>query len=57
MSIPQTGGGPIEHQSQLAEYQELGEEGPASSDQKQKLRMFESLADFLDRRVGTIGDD
>jgi len=35
------------------EYQELGEEGHASSDQKQKLRMFELLAEFLDRRVGT----
>jgi dipeptidyl aminopeptidase/acylaminoacyl peptidase len=35
------------------EYKELGEEGHASSDQEQKLRMFESLADFLDRRVGT----
>jgi dipeptidyl aminopeptidase/acylaminoacyl peptidase len=35
------------------EYRELGEEGHASSDQEQKLRMFESLADFLDRRVGT----
>ncbi|MFW6382506.1 MAG: S9 family peptidase [Haloferacaceae archaeon] len=35
------------------EYRELGEEGHASSDQDQKLRMFESLADFLDRRVGT----
>jgi dipeptidyl aminopeptidase/acylaminoacyl peptidase len=35
------------------EYRELGEEGHASSDQDQKLRMFELLADFLDRRVGT----
>jgi dipeptidyl aminopeptidase/acylaminoacyl peptidase len=35
------------------EYRELGEEGHASSDQAQKLRMFELLADFLDRRVGT----
>jgi dipeptidyl aminopeptidase/acylaminoacyl peptidase len=35
------------------EYRELGEEGHASSDQQQKLRMFELLADFLDRRVGT----
>ncbi|WP_336326244.1 S9 family peptidase [Halovenus sp. HT40] len=35
------------------EYRELGEEGHASSDQQQKLRMFESLADFLDRRIGT----
>ena len=35
------------------EYRELGEEGHASSDQEQKLRMFELLADFLDRRVRT----
>ena len=35
------------------EYRELGEEGHASSDQQQKLRMFELLADFLERRVGT----
>jgi dipeptidyl aminopeptidase/acylaminoacyl peptidase len=35
------------------EYEELGEEGHASSDQEQKLRTFELLADFLDRRVGT----
>ena len=35
------------------EYRELGEEGHASSDQDQKLRMFELLADFLDHRVGT----
>jgi dipeptidyl aminopeptidase/acylaminoacyl peptidase len=35
------------------EYQELGEEGHASSDQEQKLRMFEALDDFLQRRVGT----
>ena len=34
------------------EYEELGEEGHASSDQQQKLRMFELLADFLDRRIG-----
>ncbi|WP_254808032.1 S9 family peptidase [Natronosalvus amylolyticus] len=33
------------------EYEELGEEGHASSDQEQKLRMFELLADFLERRV------
>ena len=32
-------------------YEELGEEGHASSDQEQKLRMFELLADFLERRV------
>jgi dipeptidyl aminopeptidase/acylaminoacyl peptidase len=35
------------------EYRELGEEGHASSDQEQKLRMFRLLVDFLDRRVGT----
>ena len=35
------------------EYRELGEEGHASSDQDQKLRMFEALAEFLERRVGT----
>jgi len=35
------------------EYKELGEEGHASSDQAQKLRTFQALADFLDRRVGT----
>jgi len=43
------------------EYRELGEEGHASSDQEQKLRMFRLLADFLDRRVGdapeAIADD
>jgi len=33
------------------EYRELGEEGHASSDQAQKLRMFRLLADFLERRV------
>jgi len=33
------------------EYEELGEEGHASSDQEQKLRMFRMLTDFLDRRV------
>ncbi len=33
------------------EYQELGEEGHASTDQDQKLRMFELLADFLDRQA------
>ena len=37
------------------EYHELGEEGHASSDQNQKLRMFRLLADFLDRRVGVDG--
>ncbi|MXV61114.1 prolyl oligopeptidase family serine peptidase [Natronorubrum sp. JWXQ-INN-674] len=35
------------------EYHELGEEGHASSDQEQKLRLFRLLTDFLDRRVGT----
>ena len=35
------------------EYKELGEEGHASSDQDQKLRTFQALADFLDRRIGT----
>jgi dipeptidyl aminopeptidase/acylaminoacyl peptidase len=38
------------------EYRELGEEGHASSDQAQKLRMFELLDDFLDRRVGTAAE-
>ena len=33
------------------EYEELGEEGHASTDQAQKLRTFRLLADFLDRRV------
>jgi dipeptidyl aminopeptidase/acylaminoacyl peptidase len=33
------------------EYAELGEEGHASSDQDQKLRMFRLLTDFLDRRI------
>ena len=33
------------------EYVELGEEGHASSDIDQKIRLFETLADFLDRRV------
>ena len=43
------------------EYEELGEEGHASSDQEQKLRMFRLLDDFLDRRVGVpveaVADD
>ena len=43
------------------EYEELGEEGHASSDQEQKLRMFRLLDDFLDRRVGApaeaVADD
>ena len=34
------------------EYHELGEEGHASSDQAQKLRLFRLLTDFLERRVG-----
>jgi dipeptidyl aminopeptidase/acylaminoacyl peptidase len=35
------------------EYEELGEEGHASTDKDQKARMFRILHDFLDRRVGT----
>ena len=35
------------------EYEELGEEGHASSDQEQKLRLFRLLDNFLDRRIGT----
>ncbi|MWG33075.1 S9 family peptidase [Halomarina oriensis] len=35
------------------EYVELGEEGHASSDIDQKIRLFEILDDFLERRVGT----
>jgi dipeptidyl aminopeptidase/acylaminoacyl peptidase len=35
------------------EYEELGEEGHASTDQDQKARMFRILDGFLDRRVGT----
>jgi dipeptidyl aminopeptidase/acylaminoacyl peptidase len=35
------------------EYEELGEEGHASSDQEQKLRLFRLLDDFLQRRIGT----
>jgi dipeptidyl aminopeptidase/acylaminoacyl peptidase len=38
------------------EYEELGEEGHASSDQDQKLRMFRLLEDFLDRRIDTTVD-
>jgi dipeptidyl aminopeptidase/acylaminoacyl peptidase len=34
------------------EYVELGAEGHASTDADQKLRLFRTLADFLDRRVG-----
>jgi len=33
------------------EYEELGEEGHASSDQDQKARTFRILADFLERRL------
>jgi dipeptidyl aminopeptidase/acylaminoacyl peptidase len=33
------------------EYEELGEEGHASTDQDQKLRMFRLLDDFLQRRL------
>lgn len=33
------------------EYVELGEEGHASTDQDQKLRMFRTLEDFLTRRI------
>jgi dipeptidyl aminopeptidase/acylaminoacyl peptidase len=33
------------------EYVELGEEGHASTDVDQKIRMFETLADFLERRL------
>ena len=35
------------------EYEELGEEGHASTDQEQKLRMFRLLDEFLARHVGT----
>jgi prolyl oligopeptidase PreP (S9A serine peptidase family) len=35
------------------EYEELGEEGHASSDIDQKIRTFRILDDFLDRRIGT----
>jgi len=35
------------------EYEELGEEGHASTDQDQKARMFRTLDDFLERRIGT----
>jgi len=38
------------------EYEELGEEGHASSDQEQKLRMFRLLEDFLDRRVSASAE-
>ncbi|MEF8812715.1 MAG: prolyl oligopeptidase family serine peptidase [Halovenus sp.] len=39
------------------EYEELGEEGHASTDQAQKLRMFGMLDDFLARRIGAPGTD
>ena len=39
------------------EYRELGEEGHASSDQEQKLRMFQLLDAFLERRVGTDAEE
>ncbi|WP_323174012.1 prolyl oligopeptidase family serine peptidase [Natrialba sp. PRR66] len=39
------------------EYHELGEEGHASTDQRQQLRTFELLADFLERRVGDATAD
>ena len=35
------------------EFVELGEEGHASSDIDQKIRLFRILDDFLERRVGT----
>ncbi|MFC4248695.1 S9 family peptidase [Natribaculum luteum] len=35
------------------EYAELGEEGHASSDIDQKIRLFRTLDDFLERRLGT----
>ncbi len=35
------------------EYVELGEEGHASSDINQKIRLFRILDDFLERRLGT----
>jgi dipeptidyl aminopeptidase/acylaminoacyl peptidase len=35
------------------EYEELGEEGHASSDIDQKIRTFQILEDFLERRIGT----
>ena len=37
------------------EFVELGEEGHASSDIDQKIRLFRILDDFLDRRVGMAG--
>jgi len=42
------------------EYVELGEEGHASSDIDQKIRLFRVLDGFLDRRIGTraaVADD
>ncbi|WP_265111775.1 S9 family peptidase [Halosolutus halophilus] len=38
------------------EYQELGEEGHASTDRNQKLRMFRQVGEFLDRRVPDRSD-
>jgi len=35
------------------EYVELGEEGHASTDIHQKIRLFRTLDDFLERRIGT----
>jgi dipeptidyl aminopeptidase/acylaminoacyl peptidase len=39
------------------EYVELGEEGHASSDIDQKIRMLGILDDFLERRTGTVVDE
>ena len=38
------------------EYVELGEEGHASSDIDQKIRTLRLLDDFLDRRLGAVGE-
>ncbi|WP_436907952.1 S9 family peptidase [Halosimplex marinum] len=46
------GGGAVDGANGDFEYVELGEEGHASSDQEQKLRLFRLLDGFLDRRVG-----
>ena len=35
------------------EYRELDEEGHSSTEQRQMLRTFQLLDDFLDRRIGT----
>ena len=45
--------GYVDGESGDFEYVELGEEGHASSDIDQKIRLFRILDDFLDRRVGT----